>query len=161
MSPSIKQKKAIPVSLVALALACFAISRGVQAAQPPDIQNVNVFNTPFQRFLIIAIAPGLTGTGDSVDIPAGKTLVVEFVSVYGVVPAGEQLTRLIVTSPRGGGAYLLWNFQASERDRDIFVASQQIRLYARDSLGVSVDRDLAVGTGVINVLVNGYLVNTP
>jgi len=111
--------------------------------------------------LIIRIDPGLTGTGDSVDIPAGKTLVVEFVSVYGVVPAGEQLTRLIVTSPRGGGADLLWNFQASERDRDIFVASQQIRLYARDSLGVSVDRDLAVGTGVINVLVNGYLVNTP
>src|SRR6266480_4168789 len=120
MSPSIKQKKAIPVFLVALVLACFAISRSAQAAQPSDIQNVNVFNTPFPVFLIIGIDPGKTGTGDSVDIPAGKTLVVEFVSVYGVVPAGEQLTRLTLTSPASGGADLLWNFQASARDRDIF-----------------------------------------
>ncbi len=90
MIASIKQKKTIPVFLVALVLACFAISRSVQAAQPPNVQNVNEFNTPFQREFFIEIPPGLNFGAADVAIPLDKTLVVEFVSVSGNFPAGEH-----------------------------------------------------------------------
>jgi hypothetical protein len=114
MSPSIKQKVAIPVFLVALVLACSAISRSVQAAQPPDIQNVNVFNTPFQRAVIIGMPDGLLGTDEVVDIPAGKTLVVEFVSVEARLPAGEQLIGCFFeTGFTNVRANVFMNFQAS------------------------------------------------
>jgi hypothetical protein len=98
MSPSIKQKTAIPVFLVAIVLACFAILRSVQAAEPNGIQAVNIFNMPFQRDGFAIIRPG--GGFDNVvfDIPAGKTLVVEFVSVFGDFPAGEQATQLSIST---------------------------------------------------------------
>ena len=69
MSLSIKQKTAIPVFLVALVLACFAISRSVQAAQPLDVQNVNGFNTPFQGGFFIGIQPGETIASQDITIP--------------------------------------------------------------------------------------------
>jgi hypothetical protein len=160
MSPSIKQKTAISVFLVALVLACFAISRSVQAAQPLDVQNVNVFNTPFQQIFSVELMPDQTAGEDTVDIPAGKTLVVEFVSARSRCPAGEQLILLELGS-NGAFADLLWNFQASTNDKDFFVASQQIRLYAKHSLRMTVARDVGVGFGRVNGSVIGYLVNTP
>jgi hypothetical protein len=74
-------------------LACFAISRSAQAAQPPDIQNVNVFNTPFQRVIVVSIDPGSIVNQETIAIPAGKTLVVEFVSATVGLPAGEQVIQ--------------------------------------------------------------------
>ena len=160
MSPSIKQKKA-SLFLVALVLACFAISRSIQAAQPPDIQNV--FNTPFQRRLVIDLPPGLLGRGEVVAIPAGKTLVVEFVSVKADFPAGEQPIAFFLETD--GGQYiavdLFMNFQASADDRDAFVGSQQIRLYAKNRLGLVVHRDVGAGAARIFASFIGYLVNTP
>jgi len=165
MIASIKQKKTIPVFLVALVLACFAISRSVQAAQPPNVQNVNEFNTPFQREFFIEIPPGLNFGAADVAIPLDKTLVVEFVSVSGNFPAGEHPIELLffANNPFAGRAtaHLLWNFQASANDRDVFVASQQIRLYGKDELDVFLGRDVSAGRGVMNVHVSGYLVNTP
>jgi hypothetical protein len=168
MSPSIKQKKAIPVFLVALVLACFAILRSAQAGQPPDIQNVNVLPPPpppFQRPLDITMESGRTSSSASVVIPAGKTVVVEFVSARALLPAGEQLVRFVLFTPDFvhpiGTADLLWNFQASNGNTDFFVTSQQIRLYGRDRLEAAVFRDVGAGTAVIRVNVIGYLVNTP
>ena len=168
MSPSIKQKKAIPVFLVALVLACFAILRSAQAGQPPDIQNVNVLPPPpqpFQRPLDITMESGQTSSSASVPIPAGKTVVVEFVSARAVFPAGEQLVRFVLFTPNFinpmGTADLLWNFQASNGNTDFFVTSQQIRLYGRDRLEAVVSRDVGAGAAVIRANVIGYLVNTP
>jgi hypothetical protein len=168
MSPSIEQKKAIPVFLVALVLACFTILRSAQAGQPPDIQNVNVLPPPpppFQRSLIITLESGQTSSSDSVGIPAGKTVVVEFVSARALFPAGEQLMRFVLFTPGfvnpSGTADLLWNFQASNGNTDFFVTSQQIRLYGRDRLEAAVFRDVGAGTAQVRVNVIGYLVNTP
>jgi hypothetical protein len=163
MSPSIKQKAAIPVFLVPLLLACFAILRSAQAAQPSDNANVNVFNTPFQRVIVVSIDRGSLDNSQTIAIPAGKTLVVEFVSAIVNLPAGEQVTRLgLATRGIGlGNVDLLPNFLASENDRDFFVASLQIRLYAKDELVASVSRDVGAGAGQANVNVIGYFVNTP
>jgi hypothetical protein len=162
MSPSIKQKKAIPVFLVALVLACFTISRSVQAAQPTGIQDVNVFNTPFQRQIHVVVYPGQFGTFEPVfNIPAGKTLVVEFVSVQVRVPAGQQPVLLFETGDGNGVASLFLNLQLSDINRDIFVASQQIRLYTKNQLFIGVDRDVNTSYAIITGSVIGYLVNTP
>jgi hypothetical protein len=66
--------------------------------------------------------------------------------------------------PSGVSAALLWNFQASNVlgfNADIFVASQQIRLYAKDEIFIAVQRDVGAGNAIISVNVIGYLVNTP
>ena len=162
MSPSIKQKKAIPVFLVALVLACFAISRSAQAAQPLDIQNVNVFNTPFQRLVIVELFPGENLKQESVTIPAGKTLVVEFVSVEAHLPAGEQPIICSFTADNLAAiARVFMNFQASTSVTDFFIGSQQIRLYAKDRLIFAIRRDVGAGKAEIVANVVGYLVNTP
>jgi hypothetical protein len=164
MSPSVKQKTAIPVFLVTLVLACFAISRSAQAAEPSGIQNVSQFNTPFQRTFSVGIPPG-TDLGDAVvNIPAGKTLVVEFVSVLGTFPAGEHPVVTAFELSNGVRANVFMNFQASSIlfcDRDVFVGSQQMRLYAKDQLRMVVIRDLTAGAAHINGDVIGYLVDTP
>jgi len=167
MSTSIKQKEAIHVFLVALVLAYFAILLSAQAAQPPDIQNVNEFNTPFQRTFSIEIKHGENRGQADIETPFEKTLVVEFVSMRGNFPAGEHPIDLKVTGEGGGvvEAHLLWNFQASANDRDFFIASQQIRLYENPKrtrgLSVFVTRDVAVGDASISGSVIGYIVNTP
>ena len=165
MSPSLKQKKAIPVFLVALLLACFAISTSVQAAQPPSIQNVNEFNTPFADSFSIRLFPGDCCGDGTIFIPEGKTLVVEFVSVRAPLPAGEQLVvvRFSGGDARGRDATvnLFMDLQASAFNRDLFVGSQQIRLYATDGLRYGVQRDVDEGDVLITGSVIGYLVNTP
>ena len=166
MSPSFKQKK-IPAFLVALVLACFAISRGVQAAQPPDIQNVNEFNTPFQRTFFFHLINGeLEANSVTIDIPAGKTLVVEYVSAYVELAPGEHPVALYFISSFGAGgvrASLFLNFQASTNNADFFVASQQIRLYVTpgQNLLAHFRRDVDAGFAGITATVIGYLVNTP
>jgi hypothetical protein len=49
----------------------------------------------------------------------------------------------------------------TSNDRDIFVGSQQIRLYAKDFVQTMVGRDVGAGSARILVDVIGYLVNTP
>jgi hypothetical protein len=121
--------------------------------------NVNGFNTPFQRGFFINIQPGETAASQDITIPDGKTLVVEFVSAFGNLPAGEQPLALNIA--QSAIAFLVWNFQASANDRDFFVASQQIRFYAKNQLRVNVDRDVTAGSATVHGTVIGYLVNTP
>jgi hypothetical protein len=152
MSPWIKQKAAVPVVLVALMLAWSAISRSVQAAE---------FNTPFQREFGMRLDPGQIGGEDHVTIPAGKTLVVEFVSAFTELPAGEQPIRLAIESGFGAVVELLSNFAASGRARDVFITSQQIRLYARGQITIGFNRDVTTGEAAVFGHVIGYLVDTP
>jgi ABC-type sugar transport system substrate-binding protein len=98
MSPSIKQKTAIPVFLVALVLACFAISRSAQAAEPSGIQSVSQFNPPFRQRITISMDHGTNFAARQFALPAGKTLVVEFVSAEASLPAGEQPIELQIAS---------------------------------------------------------------
>jgi hypothetical protein len=156
MSPSIKQKKAIPVFLVALVLACFAISRSVQAAE---------FNTPFQRAFGMRLDPGQSGGADQIPIPAGKTLVVEFVSASTELPAGEQ-PILIIEQNLNAWVDLLLNFAVSYHNltlgsRDVFITSQQIRLYATGNITIGFIRDVTKGEASTSGHVIGYLVDTP
>jgi len=141
-------------------LAHFAILRSAQAAQSPGIQNVNEFNTPFQRTFHLQIDTDRFADTEYFDIPAGKTLVVEFVSAKADLPAGEQPINLAILSPNFVHS-LIWNFQGSENEKDIFVGAQQIRLYAVDQIGVTVSRNNSEGFASINAHVTGYLVNTP
>jgi hypothetical protein len=168
MNPLIHLKRATSVFLATLVLACFAISGSAQAAQPPGIQDVNVFNTPFQHVFFEQLPPGMFTVSPSVEIPAGKTLVVEYVSADVRLPAGEQPVTLQFASRRpvegrGRIVSLFLNFQASTNDRDFFVGSQQIRLYVSPGQDLSMEftRDVSAGTATIIATVIGYLVNTP
>jgi hypothetical protein len=169
MSPTIKQKKAVPVFLVVLVLACLAVLRGAQAAQPPDIQNVNEFNPPYRHTFSYRMEPGVNFATDNIALPAGKTLVVEFVSARILLPAGEQPTSLTITSVQESGLDtsahdLLWNFVAPvEGQRDLFIASQQIRFYVVEGehIEISCSRNTSEGFAIGHGHITGYLVTTP
>ena len=170
MSPSIKPKKAIPLFLVALVLACFAISRSAQAAEPSGIQNVSQFNPPFRRSVGLFMDSGVIFDARQFALPAGKTLVVEFVSATTSMPAGEQpiLLRISSLEPIRLRATseqdLLWNFVGPVNgQRDFFIASQQIRLYAVEGelIEIAASRNASEGFASISVNVTGYLVTTP
>jgi hypothetical protein len=170
MSPSLKQKKAIPVFPVALVLACFAISRSAQAAEPSGVQNVSQFNPPYRHSFSLFMNEGEFGATQKIALPAGKTLVVEFVSARAELPAGEQPILLRIESL--GGLLeretslhdLLWNFVGRVAgQRDVFIASQQIRFYAVEGelIEISATRNTGEGFFGANVDITGYLVTTP
>ena len=140
---------------------------------PVNVQNqvpVNVQNTvntnasdnpafgPFESVQDV-ITNGLTGLV-GIDVPAGKRLVIEFVSVEGKVPTGQHVFAAYVNQHR-----LTLSAQGPNCcGQDSFSASQQLRLYAgpgNDAVQISVTRDQDPGTAEFHFTVSGYLVNLP
>src|SRR5436309_709952 len=103
---------------ILLVLGCFALPSATQATpSPPSPTNVNVVNTPnvnvanttaspvlvrdvdnvarqpFRAQVVGGFADGASTTGDITiaTVPAGKRLVIEYVSMVGAMPLGERI----------------------------------------------------------------------
>jgi hypothetical protein len=101
-------------------------------------------------------------------VPAGKRLVIEFISATGQVPAGQHVVawQINTIAPPFGGAVhdLLVHEQPAFVNGDaLFRASQQVRLYANPGSEVRalLTRDDSVGQGQFTVTISGYLVDVP
>jgi hypothetical protein len=149
----------------------------VNVASMPQVQLANDTNNPlwvrnldeparqpFQQTIFTQFASGDPFSQDvAVTIPAGATLVVEFVSAVGVMPAGQSL-RIHIETPNTTH-YLLASRQgvtAGNPNTEDFVASQQLRLYftKNDPLTIKCARaDSTTGTGYAYVTLSGYLYN--
>ena len=117
MNPLSHRKQIILPLLVTVVLGCFALPSATQAVPLPS--NVNVVNTPnvnvvnpttqpvpvrdvdnparqpFQVQVVGDFADGASTTGDIpiTTVPAGKLLVIEYVSLFGSMLTGQQLVR--------------------------------------------------------------------
>jgi len=115
---------------------------------------------PFQTSLNGSIGPGTEGLNLSFTVPAGKTLVIEYVSGNCFVPAGQTCVLSLLTEVNAqfnvrtdgvgafGGGNVLWR------------AGQQVLLYADDGKTVTLraDRNSATGSATPIVMsLSGHL----
>jgi hypothetical protein len=139
---------------------------GNTAASAVPVVNINDAGQPFQN----ATNSVQSGTNVSVatiaTVPAGKRLVIEFVSMTGQVPPGQHVELLQITTVAGtsGGIThdLLVNPQPDAVIGDaLFRASQQVRLYANAGTQVQAlfRRSSSAGNATFEATLSGYLVD--
>jgi len=168
--------------LIPLVLACFALLPIAQAAPSPT--NVNVVNTtaspvpvrdvdnparqPFQAEAVGGFADGASTTGDITigAVPAGKRLVIEYVSVFGTMLPGQKMIRASIQT-EDVSIYLRISPQGSNAggSRDYFIASEDWRVTGklRPSFRGTGERDSFAGANPDSVTftISGYLVDCP
>jgi hypothetical protein len=177
------------ILMLSALLAAFAIapmaSYGQSKVEEP--KNVNVINTPN---VTVSNTPKVlnandsnifqetrlkNGTNDpqevfSYAVPAGKRLVIEFVSVNATIGEGEKMHAFI----RGGGFTdaihpIIMNFQVTVASRDLFAGAQLMRMYAEPGTTVEIlvsrrdaaDTGAVGGNAFIETSISGYLVDVP
>lgn len=92
-------------------------------------------------------------------VPAGKRLVVEFISLEAVVSNGNVI-RAIVDHQQGDPTH---RFPLSAQATGDFVAAQQMRMYfeAGETPRISVFRDTNTGTIYLAGTISGYYIDVP
>jgi hypothetical protein len=187
MTTQSRRSVATYVAFSALALAALGTVQRTGHAGPPA-QNVNVVNTPsvnvangpanavwtqdaalgqtpFQGQVNTLFEPGDNSAFAAIEVPAGKRLVIENVSVLAALNNGTELRyAAVVTLDQGGGSeaehYLVVNPQGSVPGiADYFSANHALRAYAVGVVGLRAFRTDTAGFGQINVTVTGTLVD--
>src|SRR5215831_95123 len=103
------------VAVIAMVLAC---SRASMAVSPNVPEPINAFNE-------------VTSQGNQVDnrvftIPAGKRLVVDYVSAKGLVPAGESVSSIFINLPVVH-FFVVATQGTDQFGRSVFTAAQSLR----------------------------------
>jgi hypothetical protein len=145
------------------------VTVGNTAAAPVLVRNLDEpARQRFQQRVLVMLPDGLFGEASPITVPDGKYLVIEHVSAScsmgpGQKPFIEILTDF--TSPLMspvGRQLLVPTFITTESGRDLYLASQPMRLYSQ--LGGSVDisvfrRNGTSGPANVEVDVSGHLVD--
>jgi hypothetical protein len=133
--------------------------------QPVPVRDVQaITRTPFKASVSLAMGVGTISNSETIQIPAGKMFVAEFVSARGTVPQDQSIMHLSFIDSEGLSHYLPWSDQGLDSGftpHRVFVAAQQLRIYATEpTLVVGVARNAGDGLAPsIIVTVNGYLVD--
>jgi hypothetical protein len=165
-------------------------------AAPSQTQNVNVVNTPtvkidstnpvmlhdvdnaalqpFQASASGNFVDGAFGTGSVpiTQVPVGKRLIIEHVSVHGATSPGQKLmlASIGVTQQNANGGqpifhYLIIHPAGSDGFADRYYCGEAVRLYADPGTIVSLlaIRDSTAGTlfGAVQYSISGYFINMP
>jgi hypothetical protein len=127
--------------------------------------------TAYQEEAFADIHPGALGQGVFFsDVPAGKRLVIEHVTVRAELPPGQRARASIVVTLEASRVthHLVMVSQGtvigSPTNRAAFVASQPIRLYVdggQGAWGVNVERDSSVEGGIAYASLSGHFVDLP
>ena len=142
--------------------------KDVNVVNTPTIVDVNgpSLVTPYHQKVNIGFEEGLVAISDLPDVPAGKRLVVEHVSVLGQLPPGSGQEMVAVLQIMAGPLAiqqhpLILYRQGTTFGSDHHNVSQAMRLLvdAGDSVRVVLNRSAAVGSFGGVFAVSGYLVN--
>ncbi|MGB7068150.1 MAG: hypothetical protein WBD22_01530 [Pyrinomonadaceae bacterium] len=142
------------------------VNVGSSTADPVWVRDVNDARQPYLSQTFADFAAGSpTASGNFSTVPPGKRLVVEHVSVYGGIPAGQKLFALITRENNTNHAVVLHpqaNFPAFGGS-DQFVASEEMKLYfdAGATPGAFANRNSTTGGGNLIFAISGYLVDVP
>jgi hypothetical protein len=142
------------------------VNVGNSASAPIPIVDMNDGRQPFQASTFVVHPNGTNvDTMNVATIPAGKRLVIEFISVSAQVPPGQHLELATVQTLAGGhGAAHQLLIQAQPDaviGDDIYRAVQELRLYADpgSTVQVLVRRNSGLGQATFGVTISGYFVN--
>ncbi len=144
------------------------------AANPVPVRDVdNPARQPFQASGSTVVNAGFDdscrfGLLTLTTVPAMKQLVIEDVSFWGGLPAGQRFLQVTVNNTAGGTPmrhYLPVALQATDISGtfDAFAASQPVRWYADPETDVFACfvRNATAGTGSAHWTISGYLVDVP
>ena len=120
---------------------------------------------PFQIQLTVDFPAGVNAPNATFAVPAGKRLVIEYVSALAVLATGQRMMFAQVNTVVAGT--LVFHFLKSESigtatstAGEGFLSSQMVKLYADPSTEVLVSaiRSDATTAGTVTFAVSGYLV---
>jgi hypothetical protein len=182
---NMKRMSLFVLAIVALSVVLTLVathSQGVaaQSQQGPSVTVVNTEDHPvpvtgtvrdadnparlaYQESMTLSFNVGSFAVGEFFsDVPDGKLLVIEHVSVDALLPVGQIATATMVTHlgpliTDGVGHHLVMHAQAPGG----FVASQLVRLYEKLRPGINVYRTSGSGTGTAVAAISGYLIDIP
>ncbi len=151
-----------------------AIAQAVRAALIRDSDNGALQPVNFKLSVNQTSAAQFVDV-DGPTVPAGKRLVVEDISVFGLTPTGTVLTGVWLVN-KGGENFLLVNPESGERSvstdgrTNLYGYNRPVKVYydAGNVIQAQIYRDsltpgVAVPSGdfLVNVFVHGYYVNVP
>ncbi len=120
---------------------------------------------PFQQEVELSIGAANSAAYASIPVPAGKRLVIEYMSLFGFLPAGQKLNLSVVTLVAGFRASYRPQITAQDAgDGTISIsANQTMRVYAESGSVVSFNaiRNASSGGTQITVSVSGHYVTLP
>jgi hypothetical protein len=130
------------------------------ASAPALVRDVDTAaRTPFFGHIQLVATAGEFNKSASVDIPAGKMLVVEFTSAF--ADGGDALVQLSIADGASGNTHFLaWNLPVG-CNCAAYTVSEQIRMYATSSIVMGIIRGTANGETDVTGSVTGYLVDAP
>lgn len=147
----------------------------IDSTNPVSLRDVdNAARQPFQFNASGNFTDGFAGTGPVpiTQVPAGKRLIIEHVSVFGSTPLGQKLilASIGVTQQNANSGqpvlhYLVINSAGSDAFAARYSCSQMVRLYADPGtiVSLSAQRDATAGTlfGAVAYAISGYFINVP
>ncbi len=160
--------------LVMLAVQAALVPSVESAPKPKPTVDVNdPVREPVQLGCLCVILDGSSGNQDDIQVPVGKRLVIEFVSVSAVLPTGQIPRVRILTEtsrlPLGTTVFLQHDIALTVGplarpavSSDEYHGSQLVRLYADPETTVRIEvirGDAVTGSATFVVRWTGYLVD--
>jgi hypothetical protein len=145
----------------------------VSVAQPVQVRNTDhPARQAYQTLLSANIPSGEAGGSSSFTVPPGKQLVIEYVSILGVLEEGEKFLMAVINTQVGTGPSVDHVFPLQDRGQVIegvnpthfWVGNEQTRIYADPGTTVSVSgqrNNVNPTTGSVSFRISGHLVNIP
>jgi hypothetical protein len=135
------------------------------ADNPIFVQDVdNPARQPFQQKMNFNLADGFSEVCMPIaTVPAGKRLVIEYVSAKVNIPGGQKLRALNVFTNLNGDFAYHFLVPTPTGAFNEYVAGQQVRLYADPNTQVNIcaSRDTGDGIAPVQATISGYLVDLP
>jgi len=183
-------KRIVIATCLMLASVLLADSFTSHAAPDKPAQDVNVVNSPsvqinnqrtnpawvrdaaepvlqaYQEGFELQLPDGTQGENGGFNVPAGKRLVIDYVSASGFAPAGQHMIFSVFTNVNSVLAkkhFIAASQQSEFGASAMFTASQETRIYADPGTLVMVraERDGATGAARAFITVSAHLVDLP
>ena len=121
---------------------------------------------PFQASVQVSLPAGTEGQNGFVTLPAGKRLVIEYVSGQAFLPSGQKALFSGIVSLRGRSTGRWHYLESSTTGRfgsqDCFRYGRMVKLYADAGVTVMLrtDRDSPAGAGLLRMTLSGHLISS-
>jgi len=159
----------VPKLVACIVMSVLPAMFAAPAPAPLAVEDVN--NPAFQPFQIgetLSFTVGTVSRGVNIPVPAGKRLVIEFVSFLSFLPTG-QIPANSIRVNNAVTHYFLTPLQGSFPSAAVpsglsqFICSTPTRLYCDpgSSVFVVAERSSAESGGSVLVSISGYYVNVP
>lgn len=166
MNSNIHRKITAPLLVIVMSLCGLQIAEAKVKSTTRVVSADNPAFQPYEAFAPVQLSPGQATGMTTFTVPAGKRLVVEFVTLTVGLPPGQHVSFALINQHA-----LTATQQGAFFGYDTFVVSQSLRFYAgpgtpnaamfSNGVVVQVTRDNSIDFASFNASISGYLVDLP